>query len=833
MGQQESHAGQGELSPQPPGAEPGVAEGAEPGTPEPGSTTPQPQGRGRRRMDKLFRRAHSTLEAKFRGRERSSSPQVIKGGKRGRDAAGSSGSSSLEGTPSPGIHSMPRQGDVEFRKSSSRGSTPTSSLAVPRGTGDRKSGSSVASSSEQGYSGPELDTSFSSEHKESPRGTALKGQYGTLMGSTPPAAAVGVKSTGSGNSTTPLRLHIPPREVKPQRPVIEPHEAMVTTVVASHKPIVSSEHWEVMPMSTTDQRKSNSEGGDDTYTHHGRSGSSRPPPSKAHSGHFPVEATLPPDMLDMDAHHHSAGSDNEDTGLSPIVENKEALGGPAKTKTTTGAAAPRTGHHEHMEAKMNGKADLEDLDEKVLEALEYVDKSIEEGLAGETISYLTGSSGALSNDTINSEDGITSTPKKSRTSSHRDAEYINLDETASSGGGGVRLSPGEGAMESSDEPTETSPEDYQEARFPNRLFLPSSGASSALSTPTDDVFADAPSLATETVDSPYLSATESHADSRDGIPQSEMTMLDSEAEESGTAMSQSVYEPREKYEDGTLERKKSQSLDHLDHADKRAPSTPVRVHHPVNATYSVGTSRVLSTSGQDASPVNDKQRRFPSTAADDRRDTPTHSPRPKHPRVGSESPGINGGQIHTAGVPLTRKDSSHSRSVDSGLETTGDLSNSLQKEEELITNIREARFNFAREVGLASLGSESSSDVSNGEIFTSATASQPDKPVSAEITGKAQDALTKQQRRPSKFAAHRSKKRSRYMSDSYLASTSPEEVGPKAPAPVARSQSKPPSRTVSLEDVVNQPAIVPEKLDFRHLEKFEGTTYLVYNMYSI
>jgi hypothetical protein len=74
------------------------------------------------------------------------------------------------------------------------------------------------------------------------------------------------------------------------------------------------------------------------------------------------------------------------------------------------------------------------------------------------------------------------------------------------------------------------------------------------------------------------------------------------------------------------------------------------------------------------------------------------------------------------------------------------------------------------------------------------------------------DAMSLDQQRPARL---RPKRRTRYASeDSFLKSPASDSETP--------SLSRPPSRCISLEEIISQPTPVPDKLNFTQLEKFEG-----------
>ena len=69
----------------------------------------------------------------------------------------------------------------------------------------------------------------------------------------------------------------------------------------------------------------------------------------------------------------------------------------------------------------------------------------------------------------------------------------------------------------------------------------------------------------------------------------------------------------------------------------------------------------------------------------------------------------------------------------------------------------------------------------------------------------------------------KNKKRARFTSESSIVSKmSPDVTSPESADTSNKTLVRPPSRSVSLDQVVYKPEAVPEKLDFSQLEKFEG-----------
>ena len=390
------------------------------------------------------------------------------------------------------------------------------------------------------------------------------------------------------------------------------------------------------------------------------------------------------------------------------------------------------------------------------------------------------------------------------------------DETVRAADSSVKL----GDAESSEELPETSPEDYRaddgDKSQHHYLTLPGSGASSVLSSP-DDLFTDARSP----VETPYVSASERRDSTKSGGDSGESV---DETQERPRGFAHSPKHRSRRDRDSNLHKGKSASLDDLETGEakethKRSPkaSKTTKSHKTVEARYGVATSRLLSASSDSG---NSRPRHASMTASLDSsywESAPETEADLIRKTTGSDQNleqvgGQSGSPLHKPGQAKL------SMSVDSGLETAGD-------KKDMVTSINDARFDFARQVFLLregnKFGGESSMEQeSEGEVFGERRKAWEDSDSNGE--GPAQ--------RPYKFSAQMKgrPRRMRFTSEnSYLVSPGGDSTPP------APSLRRPPSRSVSFDQVVCRPENVPEKLDFKKLEKFEGTNTHLTNCYKI
>lgn len=307
-----------------------------------------------------------------------------------------------------------------------------------------------------------------------------------------------------------------------------------------------------------------------------------------------------------------------------------------------------------------------------------------------------------------------------------------------------------------------------------------SSSGSAVASP--EVFADAASVVTDKSpgESPYLSAAESGTNGLDESPE----LVD----ESQKTSSQTLTPSDGDDISSPLQKGKSVSLDQLDNSETSAGPSP-RGHRATEARHSVATSHLLP--GSETSPAG-KRARVESAAA-------------KHKRVGQGfETGHAAHDIHKQTSPngcttrTPRKDSHsvnrHCISLEAGIESMNDAN--LKQEDELV---RPRDFSQdSRKTEVFDLYDDSRSEGIDSDIpVDSAT-------LDRDIRGSK--------------AGTQSKRRHRYSSDGCY------QAGDNDQVDMARS-FKTTSRTfsqLSLDEIVAVPKTVPEKLDFRQLEKFEG-----------
>lgn len=303
---------------------------------------------------------------------------------------------------------------------------------------------------------------------------------------------------------------------------------------------------------------------------------------------------------------------------------------------------------------------------------------------------------------------------------------------------------------------------------------------SAVASP--EVFADAASVVTDKSpgESPYLSAAESGTNGMDESPE----MVD----ESQRTSSQTLT-PSDGDDMGSpLQKGKSVSLDQLDNAETSASRSP-RGHRATDARHSVATAHLLPSS--ETSPAA-KRSHVESATVKNRKvgqsfETGTHK---------QTSP--NGCTTRTP-----RKDTHtvtrHCISLEAGIESMTDAG--LKLEEELV---RPRDF------------SQDSRKSEVFQLYDDGRSERIDSDMPVESATLDRDGF-----RGTKTGAQ-SKRRHRYSSDSSY------QAGDSDQVDMARS-FKTASRTfsqLSLDEVVAVPKTVPEKLDFRQLEKFEGKSFL-------
>ena len=363
----------------------------------------------------------------------------------------------------------------------------------------------------------------------------------------------------------------------------------------------------------------------------------------------------------------------------------------------------------------------------------------------------------------------------------------------------------------------------------NTLTLPSSAGSSLLSSPCDDVFVDAVNgskTPTTPSESPYMSATEGHHGGR-GVP-AEQTTTSPESPESPldqrrpvkrkSARRRSKTEPSEVDDLASRKSCRSVSMENLDSGERR--------HKPVETAYTVKTSRVLSSSSQDSSTSGPNKEYDQRTYAQRRKNTGSALDL----RSGRQDTPMSQ-QSYQAPRPK------HSLSLPSGLDQR-------QDDDVIITDMAKVSLNFnAQDLILqdaAGLRGESSTDrmvVSDmgPNLFsapstgrTEGRAGRRHRSVTGDSAWDRSNSRTSQHPStlPSSF-----KKRPKYAGDAWSSPTSPTEGS--APGGPMSGFRRPPSRSVSLEEAVTIPMSVPEKLDFKQLEKFEGESLKTSNDYQI
>ena len=842
MGQQESHV---------PGSVSGVHSRAPSESTEPPDTKERPIGStssvpsssgpggrpGRKRMDKLFRRAQSTLESKFRNRDRSGSPGTPKTLKRD---AGLDSSSSLEVTPTPSPQaaysdSGARHGDLAG--SSGRDSSGGESvfLTVKR-AGDRRSGSSVGS--DQHSYEMDGDRSFQSD-------TSLD-DMGVLGAVNEAAESLG-----------------PVDDRYCSRPACRDDEQ----VIAVHKP---SGSFPTAPIPVIDN---GDEGSPKPYSKQAHSspktrgliGSLHSPGAiRAGSGSpkMPIghmEEKRPEELQG----HLAPIVTTEDLGLSPIEERSDTLSIGSKSNddisrysadhTTDGPRPHQNGFHGAVcGGSPQGRLTTDqDTRPRVITTTSHV---MNDGASAD-FSGLSDDKRRLSDDGRSSQARGARERKAARLcddglSSDSSADNDKLTSNRVRPPGRTILPdhpfpmpPGDRennpvlsdigksinseSTESSVEPLETSPEEYSPLGGPQNyhyLGLPGSTNSSAFSSPTEELYTDALTDRSQG-DSPYVSAAESHTDvlltpdSAGSMDEQDSTVVEEEGSPPrgdpprGNRMSQSFIES---HTSGELLadalHQKSSSLDNLDKIPGTASS---KSHKPVDANYTVATSRLLSSSGADHKPRN---RTSSQTLID--YTTPSHSPSLRRRTATGSDQDLDlqnpeSDEVFQQGAPL-------SRSMDSGLESTVGRDTS----ESFVSDIREARYDFARQLQM--LDDDFGESILGRDANITATESEPDGGEVFPAThynnwvdsDGDHDSSSAQNHHGNQSASSGSiKKRLYYRSQD----SSPQQVvSPGTDDGHQVAPLRPPSRSISLSEVLARPENVPDKLEFRNLEKFEG-----------
>ena len=266
-------------------------------------------------------------------------------------------------------------------------------------------------------------------------------------------------------------------------------------------------------------------------------------------------------------------------------------------------------------------------------------------------------------------------------------------------------------------------------------------------------------------------------------------------------------------------RKRSSSLSCLDVEQESANNnkSAQSPHKPVQAVYPVKTSRVI---GQSSHKGKDRSRHMSlgGTPSDMSEDS-SSSIKVKRKVVEDPSDHSDKSEEFLGG--------NYSVSMDSGLESAGEKSLFWFK-----TRVDPQKFKFGAKTdspitkftspGQASSVSdhESDSDVFISPLSSSKTSGE------YKTYSSASSQSGQQQQRPllriSSLSGVQYKKK-RYEAGTRSVPVTPgnEDEGVMA----VGSFKRPPSRSVSLEQVVSRPELVPEKLNFQHLEKFEGEWY--------
>ena len=756
MGQQESRGGSipkrgPEVAPQP------TLEPPEAGAPDTYSPEAR-QGVNRGKMDKLFRRAQTSLDVRFRGRDRAHSPS------------------------SP--HSIPKK-DKSRSPTSSRDSTPRSSPAVQR-TQSVAIPQNVDNTACLGVSASKVEG---------------KQIGGSSFGSAEGGSDIG-SSSGFSSDSPRVAAHVVQTSIEEiNHPV--PFGAIGKTLDKKGSPrlthISAPTKQNGHPILPEMKRLQPREGSE--LAHRGR-----PPSATLNNlaGTGEVNVSLPEEMSCL-APIVSA----EDLGLSPIEERPEDSSNHVKNgkkATQKERAFPSfipVNNDKVIEASVistdrdSGRSRLNSIDKS--QDIQVIRRSQIILPSGKKVSENNGNSTytVIVSATVAATDAM----NRQRNGHVSDNEQIKRDEDEETTSSPSPI--GRGGDEASAE--ESSP-DQPDSHNPSAMAA--SSASSLFSTPTDDVFIDAGDRSP--LDSPYVSAREeSHQDSTEPSPGSAES-----PEEDTSTLHPSQHTPEDSLSDISLGpnlNSKSTSLENLPCLNIIS-SSPINntVHQPVTANYTVATSRLLSKSMPESTPL----RHFHHNNLSDS----------THARVGScsgndyrklvsESGDSSLDRNNEEGLIAKLHMAKLSLSVDSGLELGGHRQ-TVRGKAEFVNHhlLLEGRY---------PVGATTDAELSD-DIFTTHHNNWLDSDSNGEVMS-GHDLAARPHRLPS---YSRTRKRARYTSeDSYLqtrsARTSPVDNRSRT------ASSRLPSRTVSLTDVVFKPESVPEKLNFRDLEKFEGKIMLV------
>ena len=310
----------------------------------------------------------------------------------------------------------------------------------------------------------------------------------------------------------------------------------------------------------------------------------------------------------------------------------------------------------------------------------------------------------------------------------------------------------------------------------------SENAGSALTSPTEDVFADASSLMMDHSpgESPYLSATESGGTELEDSPDNTEKSYDRPP----TGSSSQTLTPNDTDDSSSLHKGKSVSLDRLDMEEEVTEKLP-RGHRVVETKHYVATSRLLSTSGSESGSRSKHGSSVASPSVDRNKSLKlTSSMTGTTPRCRDNGRADSSKNSNTVV-------SKHCISLESGMETTSDYGAV-----------------FACPKDLASKPYRDQSHETSSELTWDGS-----------DLGDADSIVDNENYRSLKHSkdGHHTKvkkQRYRYSSESSEIENDAHSVGFRSSL---RSLSQ-----LSLEEIISLPKTVPEKLDFRQLEKFEG-----------
>ena len=769
MGQQESH-GSGPTSPAPPGAPRTVSEGgdhqAHPQTPGPepsGSTSSVGGGAtsrtgstsgGRRRMDKLFKRAQSTLEARLRGRERSSSPgtpKTLKKDRRKGSSAQSSKETSPQNSPGPPYHSdwkdIPaaalRVEDMGYPGGSSGVESSGGESVFLNTSHDDARLSGRSGSSNDGGSYRQSNDRLSGHSQAS--GLQSGPAEGAQVGQGSKGDLTGVSADHSGkfdndkeNVTVRTEIKSGEQNLNSEMPgkglvaslynaQKSSPKALSSQMAAEKRPEELQSH--LAPMVTmSDLGLSPIEERSDMLSGSSSKGSVKPQPGINFTNDI-IKSTIPTDNIIFRhvPEPEPQKSSSRKRGAPNAYSEQKTNAAKAPHEGTTQPVI--NGTSKNMSNQKNSQAFVEDVRLGSYMGAEFKDK-------GRASQEKTPTENGREKSTQPPSDRNFSVAFNRQTSigayyqqgANMPASERGLPGTCTYPGG-TAASPEsdesntapstKDSTESSHEPAETSPDDFspmvsgQQYKF---LAPPMSASSSAISSPTEGNFTDAASMVMTDVsplESPYISASETHTEV--ASPSSQGSFLMDESDYKHTfltgRMSVSVIEGRgDPTEDASSSLKqKSSSLDHLD----RTSSTS-SLHKPVQAKYTVNTSRHLSSSSPgDPTP---RHRHYSHSPGRDTSSTPTPSPSVKRKKGTGSDQNISSTDDGEEGVDSSGTLMTHS--MDSGLEASTTLPGEndamgATPSDSFITNIREARFDFARQIRMLDanfLAGESSTD---------------------------------------------------------------------------------------------------------------------------